>query len=91
MAMLLILLSDFDYFLITFVIRPSTNIDLNEVRAADAVLARASIARERTSSVSEICALAMAVLGSIVELVSPSEWDTVTVPAAMLILALIIL
>ena len=45
MAMLLILLSDFDYFLITLVIRPSINVDLNEVRAADAVLARASIAR----------------------------------------------
>ena len=37
------------------------------------------------------CALPMAVLGTIVELVSPSEWDTVTVPAVMLTISLILL
>lgn len=38
-----------------------------------------------------LCALLMAAAGTIAELVSPSEWDTVTVPVTMLIIALIIL
>ena len=37
------------------------------------------------------CAIPMALLGTIVELVSPSEWDTVTVPVVMLSAALILL
>ena len=37
------------------------------------------------------CALAMALPGTLVELVSPSEWDTVTVPVLMLIVALLLL
>ena len=41
--------------------------------------------------VSLFCALTMAVTGTIVELFSPSEWDTVTVPAVLLVIALIIL
>jgi hypothetical protein len=36
-------------------------------------------------------ALLMALMGTAAELVSPSEWDTVTVPAVMLVCALIIL
>jgi dolichol kinase len=38
-----------------------------------------------------LCAVIMAAAGTIVELFSPSEWDTVTVPAAMLAAALIML
>ena len=38
-----------------------------------------------------LCALAMAVTGTLAELLSPSEWDTVTVPVTMLAFALIIL
>ncbi len=37
------------------------------------------------------CAIPMALFGTIVELVSPSEWDTVTVPVVMLSAALILL
>ncbi len=37
------------------------------------------------------CALAMAFAGTIAELISPSEWDTVTVPVTMLTIALLIL
>ncbi len=40
---------------------------------------------------SVICASLMAIFGTIVELFSPSEWDTVTVPAVMLGVALMIL
>ena len=36
------------------------------------------------------CALLMAAAGTFAELISPSEWDTVTVPAVMLSIALII-
>ncbi len=38
-----------------------------------------------------LCTLAMAVTGTAAELVSPSEWDTVTVPVTMLAAALILL
>ena len=38
-----------------------------------------------------LASLVMAAAGTVVELVSPSEWDTVTVPAVMLAFALIIL
>ena len=44
-----------------------------------------------SAGVSWKCALAMAVPGTFVELVSPSEWDTVTVPVTMLAIALILL
>ena len=37
------------------------------------------------------CALLMAAAGTIAELVSASEWDTVTVPVVMLVIALLIL
>ena len=43
------------------------------------------------AAVSGICALTMAVAGTLVELFSPSEWDTVTVPVTMLAIALIML
>jgi hypothetical protein len=43
------------------------------------------------AAVSVICALTMAAAGTIVELFSPSEWDTVTVPVTMLAIALIML
>ena len=43
------------------------------------------------ASISIICALSMAVSGTLAELLSPSEWDTVTVPVTMLIFALLIL
>ena len=36
------------------------------------------------------CALLMAAAGTIAELVSASEWDTVTVPVVMLVIALLI-
>ena len=38
-----------------------------------------------------ICALLMALTGTVTELMSPSEWDTLTVPVIMLASALIIL
>ena len=44
-----------------------------------------------SAAVSVSCALIMAVAGTIVELFSPSEWDTVTVPVTMLAIALIML
>ena len=44
-----------------------------------------------SAAVSVSCTLTMAVAGTIVELFSPSEWDTVTVPVAMLAIALIML
>ena len=44
-----------------------------------------------SAAVSVLCALTMAAAGTIVELFSPSEWDTVTVPVAMLAIALIML
>ena len=44
-----------------------------------------------SAAVSVSCALTMAVAGTIVELFSPSEWDTVTVPVTMLAIALIML
>ena len=44
-----------------------------------------------SATVSVSCALTMAAAGTIVELFSPSEWDTVTVPVVMLAIALIIL
>ena len=44
-----------------------------------------------SATVSVSCALTMAVAGTIVELFSPSEWDTVTVPVTMLAIALIML
>ncbi|MBR3276362.1 MAG: TSUP family transporter [Eubacterium sp.] len=37
------------------------------------------------------CALVMAAAGTFVELISGSEWDTVTVPAVMLVIALVML
>ena len=37
-----------------------------------------------------LCALTMAAAGTVTEMISPSEWDTVTVPVTMLIIALII-
>ena len=37
------------------------------------------------------CALAMAAAGTVAELISPGEWDTVTVPVTILILALVLL
>ena len=40
---------------------------------------------------SVLCSLTMAAAGTIVELISPSEWDTVTVPVTMLAIALIML
>ena len=43
------------------------------------------------AATSLICALSMAVCGTLAELLSPSEWDTVTVPVTMLIFALLIL
>ena len=44
-----------------------------------------------SAAVSVSCALIMAAAGTIVELFSPSEWDTVTVPVTMLAIALIML
>ncbi len=44
-----------------------------------------------TAGTSLLASLVMAAAGTVVELVSPSEWDTVTVPAVMLAFALIIL
>ena len=38
-----------------------------------------------------LCAACTALLGTLVELLSPSEWDTVTVPVAMLIVLLLML
>ena len=38
-----------------------------------------------------LCVLLMAAAGTIAELLSPSEWDTVTVPVMMLIIALIVI
>jgi hypothetical protein len=37
-----------------------------------------------------LCVLTMAAAGTVTEMISPSEWDTVTVPVTMLITALII-
>ena len=44
-----------------------------------------------SADTSLICALTMAFTGTVAELFSPSEWDTVTVPAVMLAIALILL
>ena len=44
-----------------------------------------------SAETSVFCALTMGIAGTIVELFSPSEWDTVTVPVIMLTIALIIL
>jgi dolichol kinase len=44
-----------------------------------------------TFGTSILCAFLMALTGTIAELFSPSEWDTVTVPVIMLASALIIL
>ena len=38
-----------------------------------------------------LCAACTALLGTLVELLSPSEWDTVTVPVAMLTVLLLLL
>ena len=37
-----------------------------------------------------LCALTMAAAGTVTEMISPSEWDTITVPVTMLIIALIV-
>jgi dolichol kinase len=39
---------------------------------------------------SVLCALAMALAGTVTELLTSSEWDTVTVPVTMLAVALIL-
>ena len=44
-----------------------------------------------STAASALCSLTMASAGTIVELISPSEWDTVTVPVIMLAIALIML